>query len=62
MDNQILHILDELGNLIAYYNTDGIPYPCSLAFAKTGQLYIGCSISNISSDKSKLYSVNILGL
>jgi len=62
MDNQILHILDELGNLIAYYNTDGIPYPCSLAFAKTGQLYIGCSTPNTTSDMAKLYSVNILGL
>lgn len=62
MDNEILHILDELGNLIAYYNTDGIPYPCSLVFAKTGHLYIGCSTPNTSSNNGKLYSVNILGL
>ncbi|XP_076099605.1 uncharacterized protein LOC143069059 [Mytilus galloprovincialis] len=64
MSTQILHILNDNGHLISYFNTNdiGIEFPLSLAFNTTGQLYIGCSKAVGSQTKeAKLYEINIDG-
>ncbi|VDI25568.1 Hypothetical predicted protein [Mytilus galloprovincialis] len=61
---QILHILNDNGHFISYFNTKdiGIEFPYSLAFNTTGQLYIGCSKAAGSQTKeAKLYVINIAG-
>ncbi|XP_071162469.1 E3 ubiquitin-protein ligase TRIM71-like [Mytilus edulis] len=64
LDTEILHILNDNGHLISYFNTKdiGIEFPYSLAFNTTGQLYIGCSKAAGSQTKeAKLYVINIAG-
>ncbi|XP_052074889.1 uncharacterized protein LOC127712476 [Mytilus californianus] len=60
LKSHLLHILDSDGNYITHYKTEdiGILYPMSLAFCTDGQLYIGCSNVDDSSDIAKLYEVN----
>ncbi|XP_071162339.1 uncharacterized protein [Mytilus edulis] len=61
---QILHILNDNGHFISYFNTKdiGIEFPYSLAFNTTGQLYIGCRMAAGSQTKdAKLYVINIEG-
>ncbi|XP_071162361.1 E3 ubiquitin-protein ligase TRIM71-like [Mytilus edulis] len=64
LDTDILHILNDNGHLISYFNTKdiGIEFPYSLAFNTTGQLYIGCTRAAGSQTKdAKLYVINIEG-
>ncbi|XP_076100747.1 uncharacterized protein LOC143069828 [Mytilus galloprovincialis] len=64
LDTEILHILNDNGHLISYFNTKdiGIEFPYSLAFNTTGQLYIGCNKAVGSQTKeAKLYVINIAG-
>ncbi|XP_063425616.1 uncharacterized protein LOC134710599 [Mytilus trossulus] len=64
LDTGILHILNDNGHLISYFNTKdiGIERSYSLAFNTTGQLYIGCSRAAGSQTKeAKLYEINIDG-
>ncbi|XP_071162325.1 uncharacterized protein [Mytilus edulis] len=61
---RILHILNDNGHLISYFNTKdiGIVFPYSLAINTTGQLYIGCTNYVGSQTKeAKLYEINIDG-
>ncbi|VDI67610.1 Hypothetical predicted protein [Mytilus galloprovincialis] len=63
-DIYILHILNDNGHLISYFNTNdiGINGPFSLAFNTPGQLYIGCTKAAGSQTKeAKLYEINIEG-
>ncbi|XP_071162359.1 uncharacterized protein [Mytilus edulis] len=61
---RILHILNDNGHLISYFNTNdiGIEFPHSFAFNTTGQLYIGCTkaVGDEAKD-AKLYVINIEG-
>ncbi|XP_071162328.1 uncharacterized protein [Mytilus edulis] len=60
----ILHILNDNGHLISYFNTNdiGIERPHSLAFNTTGQLYIGCTkVVGDEANDAKLYVINIEG-
>ncbi|XP_071165943.1 uncharacterized protein [Mytilus edulis] len=60
----ILHILNDNGHLISYFNTKdiGIECPISLAINTTGQLYIGCSrAAGTKTKDAKLYEINIDG-
>ncbi|VDI63842.1 tripartite motif-containing protein 2/3 [Mytilus galloprovincialis] len=62
--NHILHILNDNGHLISYFNTEdiGIKFPFSFAFNTTGKLYIGCGRAAGSQTKeAKLYKINIEG-
>ncbi|XP_071162340.1 uncharacterized protein [Mytilus edulis] len=63
-DTDILHILNDNGHLISYFNTNdiGIEFPVSLAFNTTGQLYIGCTKAvGDEAKEAKLYVINIEG-
>ncbi|XP_071162326.1 transcription intermediary factor 1-beta-like [Mytilus edulis] len=64
LDTDILHILNDNGHLISYFNTKdiGIEFPNSLAFNTTGQLYIGCTraVGEEAKD-ANLYEINIEG-
>lgn len=65
-DELSLHILTCNGQLMAYYEmkTLGISNPQFLAINMSGRfsiLYIGCSTTKESSDKCKLYRLNISG-
>ncbi|XP_063433836.1 uncharacterized protein LOC134715530 [Mytilus trossulus] len=56
----VIHILDNKGNLVSWFDTEdiGILCPSSLAFTPTGQLYIGCSKKESSTAKeAKIYEV-----
>ncbi|XP_071170993.1 uncharacterized protein [Mytilus edulis] len=58
------HILNNVGLLMTYYRTSDINiiHPYSLVFSPTGQLYIGCAISdNNKTDEDKIYEVAITG-
>ncbi|VDI50159.1 Hypothetical predicted protein [Mytilus galloprovincialis] len=60
----IFYILNNCGHLITHCNVGemSIQRPYSLCFTKTpGQLYIGCTKVAGSSDKGKLFEVNING-
>ncbi|XP_071135795.1 uncharacterized protein [Mytilus edulis] len=60
----IFHILNNCGHLITHINMGdiGISKSYSLCFTRTtGQLYIGCTTGVGSSEKAKLYEVNISG-
>ncbi|XP_071162360.1 E3 ubiquitin-protein ligase TRIM71-like [Mytilus edulis] len=60
----ILHILNDNGHLISYFNTKdiGIEFPISLAINTTGQLYIGCSrAAGTKTKDAKLYVIKIEG-
>lgn len=61
-DTYTLHITNSTGELISFFKTDdiGIVNPSSLAFAQTGQLYIGCA-SKQRSKKAKVFEVKISG-
>ncbi|XP_071162338.1 E3 ubiquitin-protein ligase TRIM71-like [Mytilus edulis] len=64
LDTAILHILNDNGHLISYFNTKdiGIEFPYSLAVNTTGQLYIGSTRAASSQTKeAKLYEINIEG-
>ncbi|XP_052058186.1 uncharacterized protein LOC127698651 [Mytilus californianus] len=64
LDTQILHILNNNGQFVTYFNIDeiGIRTPRSLAFNTAGQLYIGCPRAADSKTKeAKLYKINITG-
>ncbi|XP_063425579.1 E3 ubiquitin-protein ligase TRIM71-like [Mytilus trossulus] len=64
LNTYILHILNNNGHLISYFNTEdiGIEFPYSLAINTTGQLYIGCSrAAGSQTKKAKLYEINIAG-
>ncbi|XP_071170934.1 uncharacterized protein [Mytilus edulis] len=64
LNNNILHILNNYGHLIAHYNVGdiGIDMPFSFSFTRiTGQLYIGCNNPEGSSEKAKLFEVHISG-
>ncbi|XP_071162341.1 E3 ubiquitin-protein ligase TRIM71-like [Mytilus edulis] len=64
LNTEILHMLNNNGHLISYFNTKdiGINCPFSLAFNTTGQLYIGCTKAASSQTKeAKLYVINIEG-
>ncbi|XP_071162324.1 uncharacterized protein [Mytilus edulis] len=64
LSTQILHILNDNGHLISYFNTKdiGIEFPYSLAFNTTGQLYIGCiKAAGSQTKEAKLYEINIEG-
>ncbi|XP_076099534.1 uncharacterized protein LOC143068995 [Mytilus galloprovincialis] len=59
-----LHILNDNGHFISYFNTKdiGIKHPYSLALNTTGHLYIGCGRAVGSHSKeAKLYEINIAG-
>ncbi|XP_063427046.1 uncharacterized protein LOC134710601 [Mytilus trossulus] len=63
-DTEILHILNDNGYLISYFNTKdiGIEFPYSLAINTSGQLYIGCTKAEGDEAKeAKLYEINIEG-
>ncbi|XP_071162358.1 uncharacterized protein [Mytilus edulis] len=63
-DTDILHILNDNGYLVSYFNTNdiGIKFPYSLAFNTTGQLYIGCTRpAGSQAQEAKLYEINIEG-
>ncbi|CAC5424559.1 unnamed protein product [Mytilus coruscus] len=60
----IFHILNNCGHLITHYNVGdiGIQSPWSLCFTRNeGQLYVGCTTKVGSSERAKLYEVNIFG-
>ncbi|VDI45561.1 tripartite motif-containing protein 66 [Mytilus galloprovincialis] len=60
----IFHILNNCGHLITHINMGdiGISKSYSLCFTRTaGQMYIGCTTRVGSSEKAKLYEVNISG-
>ncbi|XP_071162472.1 uncharacterized protein [Mytilus edulis] len=64
LSTQILHILNDNGNFISYFNTKdiGIKFPYSIAINTIGQLYIGCGRAAGSQTKdAKLYEINIAG-
>ncbi|VDI25571.1 Hypothetical predicted protein [Mytilus galloprovincialis] len=64
LDTDILHILNDNGHLISYFNTKdiGIEFPYSLALNTTGQLYIGCTRRSGSQTKeAKLYEIKYAG-
>lgn len=65
LNNHLLHILADQGQLIAFYNLRdmGIVHPYSLAMSTSGTLYIGCFIAEGSKKKSKakLYELNFSG-
>ncbi|XP_076099535.1 uncharacterized protein LOC143068996 [Mytilus galloprovincialis] len=58
-----LHILDDNGHLISYFNTEniGIEFPYSLAIKGTGQIYIGSGRAGSQTKKVKLYEVHYEG-
>ncbi|VDI58292.1 Hypothetical predicted protein [Mytilus galloprovincialis] len=63
-DTDILHILNDNGHFISYFNTKdiGIKLPRSLAFNRTGQLYIGSTrVAGSKTKEAKLYEINIAG-
>ncbi|CAC5400463.1 unnamed protein product [Mytilus coruscus] len=63
-DIPILHILNNNGHFVSYFNTEeiGIQFPYSLAFNTTGHLYIGCTKgAGHKSTEAKLYETNIAG-
>ncbi|XP_071123858.1 uncharacterized protein [Mytilus edulis] len=63
-DTKIMHILNDNGHLISYFNTKniGIKRPHSLAINTTGELYIGCTRAAGSRTKeAKLYEINYVG-
>lgn len=63
-DTDTLHITDNIGQLISFFKTDDIEivFPFSLAFTRTGQLYIGCTrpVDSTSKD-AKVFEVKISG-
>ncbi|XP_076099230.1 uncharacterized protein LOC143068810 [Mytilus galloprovincialis] len=63
LNDPCLYILNNQGYPVTYYNTCniGIIYAYSLAFNTSGQLCIGCSIAEGSTNKAKMYEVNISG-
>ncbi|VDI71529.1 Hypothetical predicted protein [Mytilus galloprovincialis] len=61
---QILCIMNNSGQLIAYIKTNdsGVECPFSVAINQTGQLYIGCTRMLCREEKeAKLFKVNIIG-
>ncbi|XP_063427185.1 uncharacterized protein LOC134710723 [Mytilus trossulus] len=63
-NDPILHILNNQGYLLTFYNTHNIGLLCaySLAFNSSGQLCIGCTRAEGSNTKeAKLFEVNISG-
>ncbi|XP_076103764.1 uncharacterized protein LOC143072612 [Mytilus galloprovincialis] len=63
-DTDIIHILDNAGNLVSWFKMKdiGILYPYSLVFTPTGQLYIGCNTPLNSTVKdAKIYEVTCSG-
>lgn len=62
-DYHKLFILNSSGYLITNFNTleIGIICPYTLAFNKTGDLYIGCTTSEDSPDKANIYKLKITG-
>ncbi|VDI84314.1 Hypothetical predicted protein [Mytilus galloprovincialis] len=64
LNTYILHILNDNGHLVSYFNTKviGIEFPYSLAFNTTGQLYIGSTrASGSQTKKAKLYEIKYAG-
>ncbi|XP_071162455.1 uncharacterized protein [Mytilus edulis] len=64
LNTKILHILNNYGHFISYFNTEdiGIKFPYSIVFNTTGQLYIGCTrVSKTQTKEAKLYEINIEG-
>ncbi|XP_063447002.1 uncharacterized protein LOC134726527 [Mytilus trossulus] len=62
INTDTLHILNNAGLLITYYNTSNINImlPYSLAFSPTGQLYIGCTRTKGNTTKeNRIYEVTI---
>lgn len=63
VDNDLLHILSDKGQIITYYilRAMGILCPYSLALSKIGTIYIGC-VNMIGDTKmAKLYELNYTG-
>ncbi|CAC5382139.1 TRIM71 [Mytilus coruscus] len=66
-DNHLLHILNDQGQCITYYNLHdmGILRPHSLALSTKGTIYIGClkkkALFVISDKKAKLYELEYSG-
>ncbi|XP_071132941.1 uncharacterized protein [Mytilus edulis] len=56
-----LHILDNCGKLISYYNTRdiGIECPFSMTFSANGHLYIGGTTSEGSGNKAELFEIDL---
>ncbi|XP_063427955.1 uncharacterized protein LOC134711340 [Mytilus trossulus] len=64
-DNPCLHILNNQGYILTYYNTNdiGIFYPYCLALNDSGQLCIGCTrAEGCTTNEAKLYELNIFGI
>ncbi|VDI46507.1 Hypothetical predicted protein [Mytilus galloprovincialis] len=61
-----IHILNSRGQLMTYHNLSdiGIIHPYSLALSSSGNLYIGCTCKQGSSDtyKPKLYELDYYGI
>lgn len=66
MDNHLLHILTDHGQIITYYTLQdmGIIYPYSLALSTTRTIYIGCVSEKGCPDnaKAKLYELEYPGI
>lgn len=57
-----LHIFNNSGKLISYYNTRdiGIGKPFSMTFAANGHFYIGGSTIKNSVEKAELFETNLI--
>ncbi|CAC5424122.1 unnamed protein product [Mytilus coruscus] len=57
-----LHIFNNSGKLISYYNTRdiGIEQPFSMTFSATGHIYIGGTTLSDSSEKAQLFEINLI--
>ena len=56
-DNHYLHLLDNMGSLLTYFDMSklDISFPCCMAFDENGTLYIGCNPGDTSKGNGKLY-------
>ncbi|XP_071162473.1 uncharacterized protein [Mytilus edulis] len=64
LNTSILHILNDNGFLLSYFNFKEVcmQSPCSFAFNRSGQLYIGCTrAAGIQTKEAKLYAIDIAG-
>ncbi|XP_076075875.1 uncharacterized protein LOC143046627 [Mytilus galloprovincialis] len=60
----IIHILDNLCNLLSYFKTTeiGIDYPHSTTFKNTKIFYIGCGRCTSTTTNAKIYEIEYSGL
>lgn len=57
-----LHILDNSGKLMSYYNTRniGIALPFSMTDSANGQFYLGATTRRNSGEKAKLFEIDVI--